>query len=59
LSDSEDTYTLVGSSTSSRLFLAYAAMHQLDRGAGFVAAFLNGSLQEEIYLTKSPGVSIS
>jgi hypothetical protein len=38
------------------VFLAYAALHNLDvRYADFVAAFLNGSLQEEIYLTPVPG----
>jgi Reverse transcriptase (RNA-dependent DNA polymerase) len=38
------------------VFLAYAALHNLDvRYADFVAAFLNGSLQEELYLTPVPG----
>src|SRR4051794_20382309 len=54
--DFQDTYAPVASSTSIRVFLAYAALHNLDvRYADFVAAFLNGSLQEELYLTPVPG----
>jgi hypothetical protein len=50
--DFQDTYAPVASSTSIRVFLAYAALNNLDvRYADFVAAFLNGSLQEELYLT--------
>jgi hypothetical protein len=53
--DFKDTYAPVASSTSIRLFLGYAAVHNLDvRYADFIAAFLNGSLQEELYLTPVP-----
>jgi hypothetical protein len=54
--DYEQVYAPVSSHPTLRTFVAYAAYHKLEfRQLDVVTAFLNGELEEELYMKQPPG----